>query len=828
MKIFSTFTLDQRLCFCWSANKASKPEPVTVGKFLELINDPKVKADIERLATIPDDTEHHDLRSKIKGTFKCFCFCASEFSGERRCAETACANGLGLIDIDHMPVAPEAYYEQLGGDQGMKTCGVVLVHKSPSGKGMHLVFRLQPGETIATGQERLCRNMGIDLPIDPAVKNVAGLSFMFPAEFLLYLDEKALEYVGTSANGSTPAVVGTSASGSTTANGSTTTVESTPANGSMALVKCEPTALTTEVASTEPVIEEAEIIEELPEQPVGEERYNGVPIRMIADHVLSQIMSVTVEPSADEHNRHTTAISLASYMAPVCDYDVALLQRSMPDWGLPVDELHRICEHVCRGSVHKPLSAAVRRLVEKLKAELAVTQGLLAEKARHNAMPPMPDQLPKAMNLMLKAIPDFYRPQAALASLAWWGTLLTSLRYAPDGRSVESPTFLIYVLGHMASGKGFTAVIDRLLSTPLDRNDDKAAEAIRLWKDECEAAGNRRKPRRPHLVVRRAQANFTVPGLIQQIIDSREQHILMFSEESDEFRSSQEASSLLRKAFDNAKCGQTRVSAQSVSGSAKTYLNLCLCGTPSALRKMVNNAENGLASRFLFVQMQPALGVDYPEWKRLSTSDMRKLEQEVERLHQIGLEEVAMPVEQVDESEQAMASDLMQDTHHEVHIQMPRLEERIRELRLQWQNEYEQTHAVAPSIFAHRIPSIIRRAAMVMYAMEGRKETSRGIEFAVWVGQCALQSFLNLFGRQYDMDFCRDLQQSHEYERVGHNVTVLDQLPASFTSREVAALRSQMGLSASPGTIRTCLHRWKTNGDIVPDAEVMGVWHKVA
>lgn len=526
------------------------------------------------------------------------------------------------------------------------------------------------------------------------------------------------------------------------------------------------------------------------------------------------------------------SVRLAGYLAPVCDRDVQVLYRNMPKWGLGDKELMDICQYACTNDAHKPLALCMRRLIDELKAEQALRDGSLALKATsHDFVPAVPRRLPQLLQLLLKMVPQEYHAQTLAASMCWLGTLTTALRYSHDGGlHVDSPSFLVYVTGHMGSGKGFTAVLDKLLSAPLKRNDDKAAQLLREWKDVCESAGNSRKPRRPHVPVRKAEADFTTPALIGQIIDSQRQHVYIFSEESDEFPATRATSTLLRKAFDNANCGQTRVSAQSVSGSAPALLNVCLCGTHAALMQMIRNAENGLASRFIFAQMEPTLGRKKPVWHPLSDKDLHQLQQEVERLHAIGLIEAQSTIEQANGND-AEASpeevDVCFDSHEEVWIKaMPRLEHRIEEWSDKRTLEYENTHAIAPDVFSHRIPTLMRRVGMVMYALEGMKETSRGIEAALWLGDYALQNFLNLFGRQYDIDYRNQLQETKEYQRIGHNVNLLDHLASTFTFDDVVACRRQLGLADGKNTVRSCICRWKQNGDITADESVANLYHK--
>jgi len=787
-KLFKNYSDEQLLNICWVRNcKDNTPKPVTVAKFNELLNCPETISLIEQLAASP----HNDAYKK---DLHAFCFCADSFENNHRSKGEAHANGLGIIDIDEMAITPEELYQQLGGEFTMRTNGIVLFHKSPSADGVHIIFRLQPGEDIETGQERLCRNLGITLKIDPQVKDASRISFVVTSDYIFYIDEEAF----------IPGQM-------------TDCIAPQP---TLALVKAEP-------ADKEYIVEDAEIIEEITEDEVAN-RYEGIPLKIIADQVLTELLMMKGTPCEADHNRHTYYTKLAGYMSHVCDHDPALVLKTLPSWGLPEDECRQICKDFCRDNASKPMPRALRRLIDSIKTKQDIAEGRIAT-SHSRYLAPMPTNLPRFFQTYLKMFPEEIRTQAFVSSFAWLGTLTTALRYTHNTYEVNATNFLVYVVGHMASGKGFTRTADRILADVLHREDDVAIAQIREWKDISEAAGNRRRPRRPHPVFRCAESDFTEPALINLIIDSKQQHVLITSEESNDFTINRKVASILCKSFDNASVGQTRVSAQSVSGKAPAYLNVCLCGTPRALHNLIADAENGLASRFMIVKMPATLGQNDPVWTPLTDRDKALIESEVLRLHQIGLVESHQAVEQLDDQENLVSVDLMQNTHHEVWIdKMPKIEAAIKGFKEKIRLEYNVAQDIAPNIFSHRIPTIIRRVAMVMWALEGGKETRRGVEAAMWVGEYVLQNFLNLYGSDYDQTYRDDLAQSREYQRRGHNQDFFDHLPNDFTFTQLAEFRQKQGLSCGYHTLHSYISRKKKEGLLVADAVIPNLYHKIA
>ena len=117
------------------------------------------------------------------------CFHAS-FSDGYRHNESAVPSGLSIYDLDHLTVDPRAYYmnKVAGREQEL---GICLVHISPSGEGIRLVFVMPKGMTLAEAQQWMAQQLGDDT-YDGSVKDLARCSFVVCRDYVLYYDEDEL------------------------------------------------------------------------------------------------------------------------------------------------------------------------------------------------------------------------------------------------------------------------------------------------------------------------------------------------------------------------------------------------------------------------------------------------------------------------------------------------------------------------------------------------------------------------------------------------------------------------------------------------------------
>ena len=179
--------------------------------------------------------DFENKKSELKRRLPAFCFHAHFKNGRRLNAE-AKASGLSILDIDHIkgspevglsPALPVGEGEEQPKEQPkeqskelskepvtlmetlkrhlftctpitdektlatLKRLGIVLIHKTPSGEGLRLVFIIPQGKGLVEAQQWLSKQIGLEA-FDEACKDLARCSFAVPEEYVLFLDEEEL------------------------------------------------------------------------------------------------------------------------------------------------------------------------------------------------------------------------------------------------------------------------------------------------------------------------------------------------------------------------------------------------------------------------------------------------------------------------------------------------------------------------------------------------------------------------------------------------------------------------------------------------------------
>lgn len=762
-----------RLCISYAQNPANT-HPCSLDEFLSVGTSQQVVDICVKISQLPNDKEHKEERQALKKQLPAFCFNSKRFKDNYRKNENATPSGLCMIDWDGVD-DPEAFLSSFGQTREeqtrqLKLCGLAGFHLSASGHGFHGIIVMRPDETIEQAQARVARFMNKE-DYDKAAHALSQCSFAVPAPYWLFLEHELL-------------------------------IDN----------EADETHLTPAVEANAQHIEEAVI---LTEKTTSEEQdaYDGVPMQLLINNILYEIMHLKEAPA--EGTRNNRYFELARYARYFCDFDPETLLRVTPDWGLPEAERRDVCMRAVKYERVMGLPRQLQEMLERLKAEIKLSEGLNLAMTQSDEGLRLPDNLPKSLHLLIKLMPTEYRNQAFFCALPALGALTTALRYKHHEVHEERTSFQVYLCGQMASGKGFTRVLDRIIMAPIDADDANAMARETDYREECQAAGDGKKQRDPHNVIRRIQPDFTVQGLRKQLFNSRGQHMMIYSEESDSVTMNKQVSSLLRNAFDGSKTGQTRASVQSINGQADTLINTMLCGTPAALQRMLSNPEDGLVSRHIFVDQPDRLGFDEPEFGHLSPKEMRELESEMMRLHKIGL------------LENVQNDPLYQPEHTPVMIdRLPRTEEFIKQFTASIKLSFvmDGCKNIALEKFSRRLPTFIRRIAMVLWALEGCRETTRSIDILRFAAPYILQVMLNHYGHQYELIYYKSIQTQSPYKYKSKNSELINLLPDTFSLEDVIVAQRNRGIACSIDNAYVIISRLK--GYVEPTGEPRH-WRKV-
>ena len=183
------------------------------------------------------------------------------------------------------------------------------------------------------------------------------------------------------------------------------------------------------------------------------------------------------------------------------------------------------------------------------------------------------------------------------------GALATGVTLDVHGQK-KGLNLIAYIAGDFASGKGnIDPVVDAWMSEvrALDKMYQMQEDE---WRARKRAAKNKKEqPEEPKLPVRCLTLNNTVANLAERLANTEGKHAFSFTPEADtvaqKWKSSlSDFSVMLRQSYDGTKYEREARSAEAVNVHIERLLwNVCMCGTPDALYRVVNNYTDGFQSR---------------------------------------------------------------------------------------------------------------------------------------------------------------------------------------------------------------------------------------
>ena len=462
------------------------------------------------------------------------------------------------MDVDHIAKGEmQAVKERILGKAN--ELGLRMLEESARGEGYHLVFKRRP--------ERASDLLGVKY--DDGAKDITRVFFTTTAAELIYLEDEIFNPTPTLPRGG---------GGLQPSNG----------NISPALGK---------------------------ECPKGEEgvsfptTFKGIPYSTIIAEYWRQTGG---EPSEGERNK--CLHKLAANLRAICDDKEEWLLEIMPRFGLPEQEMksiiHSACKEPTKGSrlmdqiVNERRTASLRNT----KNEDPSTCSGQDENLDDNELSIVNSQLSiKKLPQGVKDSVDAVGPQLAMPTITAIcpaiGALATGVTLDVHGQK-KGLNLIAYIAGDFASGKGsIDPVVDAWMSEvkALDRMYQMQEDE---WRAKKRAAKNKKEqPEEPKLPVRCLTLNNTVANLAERLANTEGKHAFSFTPEADtvaqKWRSAMcDFSVMLRQSYDGTKYEREAKSAEAVNVHIERLLwNVCMCGTPDALYRVVSNYTDGFQSR---------------------------------------------------------------------------------------------------------------------------------------------------------------------------------------------------------------------------------------
>ena len=471
------------------------------------------------------------------------------------------------MDIDHIAKGEmQAVKERILGKA--KELGLRMLEESARGEGYHLVFKRRPELSQEENLKWASDLLGVKY--DDGAKDITRVFFTTTAAELIYLDDEIFNPTPTLPRGG---------GGLQPSNG----------NISPALGK---------------------------ECPKGEEgatfptTFKGIPYSTIIAEYWRQTGG---EPSEGERNK--CLHKLAANLRAICDDKEEWLLEIMPRFGLPEQEMksiiHSACKEPTKGSrlmdqiVNERRTASLRNTKNE---DPSTCSGQDENLDDNEELSPVTSQLSiKKLPQGVKDSIDAVGPQLAMPTITAIcpaiGTLATGVTLDVHGQK-KGLNLIAYIAGDFASGKGsIDPVVDAWMSEvkALDKMYQMQEEE---WRAKKRAAKNKKEqPEEPKLPVRCLTLNNTVANLAERLANTEGKHAFSFTPEADtvaqKWRSAMcDFSVMLRQSYDGTKYEREAKSAEAVNVHIERLLwNVCMCGTPDALYRVVSNYTDGFQSR---------------------------------------------------------------------------------------------------------------------------------------------------------------------------------------------------------------------------------------
>ena len=262
----------------------------------------------------------------------------------------------------------------------------------------------------------------------------------------------------------------------------------------------------------------------------------------------------------------------------------AVVAQKMPAFSQERDCQQLIHDFYAKyGDSSKPMSQAVIRInaqAEKSSQKDAVSfktvgsEGSTDSNAEDDkiAPPPMPEHLPKLVELLLSKTPDVYKPAVAHAIFPPLATHLCKTTFKYIDNVEHEATLMCCLLAGTGAGKNCVQMPINMIMEDIRQRDRENLKREKEWKDEVTRKGaNKDKRKRPeNLIIQEIDADMTNPAFVMRTAEAQEHFLYTSLNEIDQFDAlkgqGNQQFKIICLAFDPGnQYGQTRVGTSSVT-----------------------------------------------------------------------------------------------------------------------------------------------------------------------------------------------------------------------------------------------------------------------
>ena len=410
-----------------------------------------------------------------------------------------------------------------------------------------------------------------------------------------------------------------------------------------------------------------------------------------------------------------------------------------------------------------------------------------SEDEDYPAPPPMPQKLPKLVELLISKTPEIYQPAVAHAIFPSLATHLWRTRFRYIDNVEHEATLMTCLLAGTGAGKSCVQKPIDFIMEDIRKRDQENLKREKEWKDEMMRKGaNKDKRKRPeNLIIQEIDADMTNPAFVMRTAEAKEHFLYTSLNEIDQFDalkgSGFQQFRIMCLAFDPGNLyGQTRVGTQSVTERVTIRFNWNASTTiHKGIRYFKRVLTDGPVSRINFCTIpERDIGEDIPIYGTYDEEFRNSLKPYIDNL--------------------CMASGLV-ECKEAFHLAEVLKDENAEFSRLSQDRVYEN--------LSFRANVIGYLKACVLYVANGYQWEPEIEDFIRWSERYDLYCKMRFFG-----DAIKKAELECDQESKRGPASILGFLPEEFNYQQVEALRVEHKMSAK-GTMKM-LNNWLFRGYI--------------
>ena len=574
-------------------------KPCTKEDFYKIVSSDRVKNKITEFRKLKAEGNDKEADAK-KRSLPIFIYQATfeeteSKNGSKACwrkQEAAHLNGLVMLDIDHID-NPAKLFMHMPPDlfeDGVKN-QVMLVHITPSGKGLRVVFKadIAVGD-LSANQHHLATLLGVEP--DEACKDASRASFSPQQEEILYINDAIFDYQDDEFEKQF---------------GERYRKGMLDVRGKMSAISPQPSDISPQTS------------------------YKGIPFDDIINEYWRRTGGVPVDGERNVR-LHKLAVNLRAIM----ENKPQRILEVLPRLGLSEGEVLRVAESACKEEP-KDFTYLLKGIVKDLMEERNMVDD------EPETPPEMPKKLPKLIQLLISRTPDVYKPAVAHAVFPSLAAHLYKVRFRYIDNVLHEATLMNVLMAGTGAGKDCISQPINYIMADIRKRDEENLQREKQWKQEVNSKGaNKDKRQRPEgLIIQEVDPDMTNPAFVMRMAEADGHFLYTKMNEIDQFdalRGSGKGGQqfqIMCLAFDPGnRYGQTRVGTGSVTEKVCIRFNWNAATTINKGQRYFRNVlTDGPISRINFCTIpEREIGAEMPVYGTYDAAFEEELRPYIEKL----------------------------------------------------------------------------------------------------------------------------------------------------------------------------------------------------